>query len=442
VSAAVRVGAKRGHASSVTVRPPSDKAIVQRALVLGALASTPTTIDADGLGDDVRQAVASLRELGVECEVGPRRIAIDGVGVRGLQPDGTTLDAGNSATLARLLAAVLAGQPRGEAVVTGNGALRARPMQWLVRPLRAMGGDVAELGAPGRLPLAVRGRTPLAGIRFAPEVESAQAKAPLLYAGLLAEGETTVVQRFPTRDHTQRLFRHFGVDVHDEGGATTVRAAPRIEGRHVAVPGDVSSAAPLAAVAALLPRNGMALRIEGVGLNPTRCGFVRVLREMGADVTLEELGDVGPEPVGDLVVRPSGELRGTTVEGGELVQSLIDEVPLLCAVAACAEGETRIRGCGELRDKDTDRLATTVGALRPFGVRIEANGDELVVEGDRSQLRAAHVAATGDHRVTMAASALAAVLPGDSVVEGGECVRVSYPAFYRDLALLAEVDRA
>jgi 3-phosphoshikimate 1-carboxyvinyltransferase len=352
-------------------------------------------------------------------------LVVEAHGRAGLEPPARALDCANSGTTMRLLAGVLASVPF-EATLVGDQSLSARPMERVAEPLRAMGADV--LTTDGHAPVAVRGRR-LRGIEHRIPVPSAQVKSAVLLAGVAAEGETTVLEPAPTRDHTERALAHLGAPVAFEPGRATV-AAFQHGGFSAEVPGDVSSAAFLVAAAVL---TGSALEIRDVGLNPTRTRFLDVFERMGADVHAsverQELG----EPVGTLTVRTGRPLEGTTVEAGEL-PLVIDEVPVLAFAAAHADGETRFEGAGELKVKESDRLGALEGAILALGGEAQIEGDALLVGG--GGLRGGEAPASADHRIVMATAVAALATREPTTVEGIEAADVSFPGFVDALRAL------
>jgi coenzyme F420 hydrogenase subunit beta len=419
-------------------RPPGDKSIAQRAAFAAALTDGTSTIRNVPRSDDIESNLAILRQLGVDIwEAADTSIVIGGRGLRGLTPpgSGSTLSPGNSATTARILIGLLAGTP-GEFRIDGNELLRRRPMAWIVDPLRRAGADITYEAEPGRLPMRIRG-SQLGAIAHQVEIFSAQPVSALLFAGLQSSGETLINRRVKARDHTERLLRHLEVALDET--ETMVRMAPpdRLPPFDLTLPGDISTAAfPIACVVAspVLRR----LVIEGVGINETRTGFVRTLLAMGAGLVIEPIGMEGSEPVGRIVVESGHRLRGIEIGGAALVQSMIDELPLLAALAARADGRTVIRDAQELKDKDTDRIATTVAALRPFGVQIEGRADGFVIE--QSALSGAKsLVLPPDHRVIFAAMTLASSLEEPTTMSGWERVSVSFPGCLEVLGQLASV---
>ncbi len=411
------------------LRPPGDKSVSHRAVLVGSVARGVTVARGFLFAEDTLRSVACVRELGVEVEVEGGAVRVHGR--PRWEPPRDVLDAGNSGTTMRLLCGLLSGQPL-EAVLDGDSSLRRRPMDRVADPLRRMGAEVEA--REGRYPpVRVRGGR-LRPARHELRVASAQVKSALLLAGLYAEGTTSVVEPAQSRDHTERLLQAMGVPVAVRGLGEAVEVSvvgpARPQAVELEVPGDFSSAAFFVAAAAAQP--GAELVVEGVGLNPTRTGLLEVLREMGAEVEVHELCEVAGEPVGTLVVR-GRRLRGVQVSGRRLPR-LIDEVPALAVAAAVADGDTVVRDAAELRVKETDRVRTVAAALRAVGVQAEELPDGLVVHG--GGIRGGTVDPEGDHRVAMA-FALAGALSREGVtVTGAECAAVSFPAFEAALRAL------
>jgi coenzyme F420 hydrogenase subunit beta len=436
--APVTVGLNLASTREIVWRPPGDKAIAQRAAFAAALADGTSTIHNVPQSDDIESNLGILRQLGVDIwEAADTSFVIGGRGLRGLtlSEKGSTLNPGNSATTARILMSLLAGTA-GEFRIDGNELLRGRPMEWIVEPLRKAGADIIYEAEPGRLPTHIRGSR-LGAINHQVDVFSAQPVSALLFAGLQSSSTTVISRRAKARDHTERLLRHLGVAL--DATETTIRMTPpeRLLSFDLTLPGDISTAAlPIACVVASpLPRH---LVIEDVGINETRCGFLRTLQAMGAGIEIEPKGMEGSEPIGRIIVESGHQLRGIEVGGASLIQSMIDELPLLAALAARADGRTVIRDAQELKDKDTDRIATTVAALLPFGVQVEGRNDGFVVE--RSELTGAKsLVLPPDHRVIFAAMTLASSLEEPTTMSGWERVSVSFPGCLELLAQLASV---
>jgi 3-phosphoshikimate 1-carboxyvinyltransferase len=408
---------------------PGDKSISHRALMFGALAVGETRITGLLEGEDVLRTASAMRALGAEvarAEDGAWRVA--GRGVGGLREPDDVLDMGNSGTAARLLCGILAGHPC-FAVITGDASLRRRPMRRVTEPLSACGARFLSREG-GRLPLAVLGAREALPLSYRVPVPSAQVKSAVLLAGLNAPGDTVVEEPEATRDHTENMLRHFGATVTMEeagrGRIITLGGQPELRAANVVVPGDPSSAAFLTAAALLVP--GSEIRITGVGLNPLRAGFYATLAEMGAGVTVENQHVDAGEPVGDLLVR-HGQLHGAEVPW-DRAPSMIDEYPVLAVVAAFAEGVTRMRGVGELRVKESDRLAATTALLTQNGVRAEVDGDDLIVYGTGCKPAGGGVvAAQMDHRIAMSALVLGLASDQPVSVDDSAFIDTSFPGF-------------
>jgi 3-phosphoshikimate 1-carboxyvinyltransferase len=416
------------------VTVPGDKSISHRALILGALAKGRTYIGNASTAADVLATADCLRACGVWVrDFPPARYALDGagVGVSLRSPEGT-LDCGNSGTTMRLLAGALAGSDC-EATLDGDESLRRRPMFRVAEPLRAMGAAI-DTSPDGTAPVRVRGRRHLEALSWRSPVASAQVKSAILLAGLSAGGPTTVIEPAATRDHTERMLGMCGVEVITTGLEVTLHPGP-LEPFGLRVPGDLSSAAFFLALAASRP--GWRVRCSGVGLNPGRTGILMVLEAMGAEVRVDA-GDPagGVEPVGDVEVR-GRRLHGITIAGSMTVRS-IDELPVIAVLASQCEGDTEIRDAGELRNKETDRIAMLESGLRALGVKCESSSTGLTVRGP-AKLRAARLDSGGDHRFAMAWAIAAALVPaggGESVIDGADAAAVSYPGFFADLTRL------
>jgi 3-phosphoshikimate 1-carboxyvinyltransferase len=418
--------------------PPGDKSVSQRATLLASLAEGTCRISGLLWSADTIDNLLALGGLGVRSEVvDGGDVLVHGMGLRGYQPGPAPVYLGNSATSSRIVLSLVSGQ-KGTFVVDGNEILRRRPMEWIVEPLRAMGADIAWLGDEGRLPVRIEG-TRLRGAEHRARVASAQVVSALLFAGLLAEGTTAIRRRAQARDHTERLFRVFGVPVEVEDDVVRVTPVDRIAPRDLSVPGDISSAAFALALVALHPEPGIELTVEPVGLNPTRSGFLRALAAMGADLEVRETGTIDGEPRGAVTITSGRPLRGIEVSGVSFIHSMIDELPLLAAVAAAAEGPTTIADAAELRDKDSDRIASTTAVLRAFGAGVEPAGDGLVVTPGRLA-SPGRVETANDHRIIFAAMALASTLPEPTHIDGWEAVRISLPQCLDPLRLLASAE--
>ena len=417
---------------SGTVRVPGDKSISHRALIVSALAVGESRIDGLLEGEDVLATAAALRALGASIErTGAGEWSVHGTGIGGLAEPDTILDLGNSGTAARLLLGVLGTHPL-TATMTGDASLRTRPMGRVAEPLRAMGAVVAAR-EDDLLPLTVTGARDPVPIEYALPVASAQVKSAILLAALNTPGETTVIEPRRTRDHSELMLRRYGVEIavaeKDGGRAITLRGQPEISGRAVSVPGDPSSAAFPGVAALLVP--GSRVHIPEVGLNPTRTGLFDCLDEMGAAVAVERAGTAEAEPVGGLTFSHAGDarLRAIDVPAGRAPR-MIDEYPILAVAAAFAEGTTRMHGLGELRVKESDRLAAIADGLRAAGVGAAIEGDTLIVEGCGGRPPGgATIDAAHDHRIAMAFLVLGLACERPIAVAGTETIDTSFPGF-------------
>jgi 3-phosphoshikimate 1-carboxyvinyltransferase len=407
------------------VRPPGDKSISHRVLMLGALAHGTSALSGLLTGADVRSSARVLRQLGASVSTVRPGAVVEVRGKRLRRPS-ATLNCGNSGTTARLMLGILAGQPF-PAMLTGDASLRRRPMRRVTEPLRTMGAEITERG--DGLPLTIRGGK-LRELTYTSPVASAQVKSALLLAGLTGAVPVTIREPYRSRDHTERLFTHLGLDIHERDGAIAYEPSSpsNIPSFQLSVPGDISSAAFLAA-AAVLAEDGELL-IENVGVNPTRTGFLVVLERMGAHVERVNLRDEGGEPVADLVVRPA-PLRGTEVTAGE-IPTLVDEVPVLAVLASRATGSTVFHEVGELRVKESNRLELVAANLRAVGARAEVRGNDLHVEGSEPAPRG-RVETAADHRLAMAFAVLGTLPGADIRLSEKKSVAISYPNFFRDL---------
>ena len=411
------------------VRVPGDKSISHRAYLIGAIASGRSRCTNLATGDDVHASRLAIEHLGVRVRTGRGgAVTIHGGGSDALREPEAVLDCGNSGTSIRLLLGLLASRPF-HAVLTGDASLRTRPMARVVTPLRAMGAAIDGRDDGALAPLSVRGGR-LQGMRHELPVATAQVKSALLLAGLRAEGATEVVEPARSRDHTERLLAALGAAIDVDG--LRVRIQPgELAPFELDVPSDPSSAAFFAVAACITP--GSEIVIEKLCCNPTRLGFVDVLRRMGADIEVVATGEEGGEPIGDLHVR-AGALAATTIAGDEIPR-VIDEIPALAVAAAFAEGTTEIRDAAELRLKESDRIGTIHQELSQLGIGVEPSAGGLVIRGGRP--RAGLLKSHGDHRIAMAAAIAGHAIDGETTVRGWRAVGSSYPEFVAHLEHLA-----
>ncbi len=414
-----------------TITVPGDKSISHRALMFGALAVGETRISGLLEGEDVLRTASAMRALGAEvAQDGPGAWRVSGRGVGGLVEPADVLDMGNSGTAARLLTGILASHPF-YSVMTGDASLRRRPMRRVTDPLAACGARFASREG-GRLPLSIEGAREALPLEYRVPVPSAQVKSALLLCGLNAAGITRIEEPEATRDHSENMLRHFGASVTVEtlgaGRIIALTGQPELRAADVVVPGDPSSAA-FAVVAALLVP-GSRVRVEGLGLNPLRCGLFTTLREMGADLVVENARTEGGEPVGDLVVS-HGPLRAVEVPW-ERAPSMIDEYPVLAVAAAFATGTTRMLGLKELRVKESDRLSATAALLAANGVKVEILGDDLIVHGTGAAPQGGAMVETHmDHRLAMSALVLGLAARDPVSVDDASFIDTSFPGFVR-----------
>lgn len=422
---------------------PGNKSISHRAAIFGALAAGTTRIENFLRADDTLATLQCLRQMGVLIEERPNGdLLVHGVGFEGLQAPAQPLDCGNSGTTIRLLLGVLAGRSWPSQLV-GDESLSKRPMDRVRLPLEQMGARLTGQGERCTPPLTMRGvvssngassnstsdSLALNGITYEMPVASGQVKSAILLAGLQAKGETVVIEPNRTRDHSERMLRAFGVPVQEvfsgDGARVSVRGGARLVAADVQVPGDISSAAYFLAAAALRP--GWEITVYNVGTNPTRDGMLDVLRDMGAEVALQNERESGGEPIADVTVR-GGDLRGVVI-GGALIPRLIDELPVLALLATQAQGETIIRDAGEMRVKESDRIAVISRELRKLGAHIEEKPDGMIVSGPTPLTGATVASPPGDHRIAMTLAVAGLIAQGETTIENAQAITSSFPNF-------------
>ncbi len=419
----------KAKALSGTVRIPGDKSISHRALILGALAVGETRITGMLTGEDVLRTAAAMSALGAKVERNGDVFSVWGRGIGGLSEPGDMLDLGNSGTSARLIAGLLAAYPF-TSFMTGDASLRRRPMMRVIEPLSLTGARFASR-AGGRLPLAITGTPIPVPLNYASPIASAQVKSAVLLAGLHAPGATTVSEPAASRDHTERMFSYFGVDVHssaidEKPYKTRIVGQPELRGKPVTVPGDPSSAAFPAVAACIVP--GAKVTLTNVGINPLRTGLFTTLKEMGASIAFKNRRDEAGEPVADVEISASA-LKGVHVPGSR-APSMIDEYPVLAVAAAFAEGETRMEGLAELKVKESDRLAAMVRGLTACGVDARSEGDTLIVRGTgKAPKGGATIAVELDHRIAMSFLVLGMAAAESVAVDDASAIATSFPGF-------------
>ncbi len=415
---------------------PGDKSISHRAVLFSALAEDDTVINGFLAGEDTINTARAVQSMGIVVEgLGTSRLIVHGKGLDGLREPAGVLDLGNSGTGIRLLAGLLAGQDF-FSILTGDQYLRKRPMARIVEPLRLMGAQIDGRSGGKLAPLAIRGSgRKTRAIDFTGPVASAQVKSAILLAGLYADGETTVNEPAKSRDHTERMFRFFGIEVQEQGTRVTMkgRQVLRPHGT-IEVPADISSAAFFIVAACIVP--GSELTVPNVGVNPTRTGIFDVLRAMGADIAIENPREQAGEPVADIRVRYQ-KLRAAEITGA-LIPRTIDEIPVLAVAASCAEGTTVIRDASELRVKESDRIATMASELRKMGVPVTELPDGMEITG-RETREGAVFESHGDHRIAMSMAVAGLAARGETVVRDAAWIETSFPGFERLLRDAARV---
>lgn len=408
---------------------PGDKSISHRAVMFGGIAKGTTEITGFLQGADCLSTISCFTKMGVNIENTGDKVIVHGNGLRGLKsPDGI-LDVGNSGTTTRLISGILAGQ-NFTSELSGDSSLNKRPMKRIITPLSLMGANISS--NDGCAPLTITG-APLKGIDYISPVSSAQIKSCVLLAGLYADGITSVTEPSLSRNHTELMLKAFGADISSEGLTAKVTPATELLGQRVCVPGDISSAAYFIAAGLIVPNSE--ILVQNVGLNPTRDGLIKVCLQMGADITIQNERTEGGEPVGDLLVRHSN-LTGTTIKG-EIIPTLIDEIPVIAVLAAYAKGQTVIADAAELKVKECDRIDAMTTTLSDMGVDITATEDGMIINGGKP-LHGALIRDYMDHRIAMSLAVAALNAEGTTTIENAEIANVSYPSFYEDLKRLIQ----
>ena len=419
----------RGLKGEVTI--PGDKSISHRSIMLGSIALGTTEITHFLEGADCLSTIDCFRKMGVEIERKPSSILVHGKGLRGLTAPASTLNVGNSGTTTRLISGILSGQ-NFATTLSGDDSLNSRPMKRIMTPLNTMGAHIRSLNDNGCAPLHIRPGA-LHGIHYQSPVASAQVKSAVLLAGLYADSPTSVTEPALSRNHTELMLQGFGAyvatDLHTDGTATAhVEPCKELYGQQICVPGDISSAAYFIAAALLVP--GSELLVKNVGTNFTRAGFLKVCKAMGADIETVSQTIEGGESRADLLVRYS-HLKGTVIEG-DIIPTLIDEIPMIAIMAAFANGQTVIRDAAELKVKETNRIDTVTAGLKAMGAVITPTDDGMIIEGT-GHLNGASIQSYLDHRIAMAFSVAGLASDGETQIVDSQCVDVSYPEFYATL---------
>ncbi len=412
-----------------TIRVPGDKSISHRSIIFGSLAKGETKVYDILRGEDVLSTIQVFRDLGVSIQDDGDVIRIQGVGFQGLQAPTAPLDMGNSGTSIRLISGVLAGQDFAVAMV-GDDSLSKRPMDRVAIPLRQMGVEIAGQGERDCPPLHEKGTHQLQPIHYRLPVASAQVKSALIFAALQAEGESTIIEKEKTRDHTEDMIRQFGGEIQVDGKTIRIKGGQEFQGQEVIVPGDISSAAFWLVAGLILPDS--VIKIENVGINQTRTGILEVIQEMGGDLTIEDRDEKAVSA--SLTVKTSS-LKGIRIDG-ELIPRLIDELPIIALLATQANGQTVIADAEELRVKETDRIQVVADSLNAMGANVVPTEDGMIITGP-TPLHGADLETFGDHRIGMMATIAALLVrDGNVVLDRAEAINTSYPSFFEDLETL------
>ena len=418
------------HPLKGEVTVPGDKSISHRAVMFGALSKGTTEVTNFLQGADCLSTIDCFRRLGIAIENTSEKIIVHGKGLHGLTKSDKILDVGNSGTTTRLISGILAGQ-NFETILNGDESIQSRPMKRIMEPLSLMGADIASLRDNNCAPLRIAG-SPLHGIHYTSKVSSAQVKSCILLAGLYADGLTSVTEPSVSRNHTELMLRGFGANVVCRDKTAAITPDPELIGQKIEVPGDISSAAYFIAAGLIVP--GSEILVKNVGINPTRDGIIRVCQAMGADITLFNKREHGGEPVADILVRYSS-LEATTIEG-EIIPTLIDELPMIAVMACFAKGTTVIKDAAELKVKESDRIAVMVDNLSRMGAHITATDDGMIIEGG-FPLHGAEIDSHLDHRIAMSFAVAALASEGETTIKDADCVKISYPNFYKELFRLS-----
>lgn len=406
---------------------PGDKSISHRAVMFGALSDGTTEVTNFLQGADCLSTIDCFRRLGIAIENTSKRILIHGKGLHGLTAPAEILDTGNSGTTTRLISGILSGQ-KFESILNGDASIQSRPMKRIIEPLSQMGADIVSIKGNGCAPLRIRETSSLHGIHYNSPVASAQVKSAIMLAGLYADSPTSVTEPYISRNHTELMLSGFGAKIKTEGTTATIQPNPHLEGMKVDVPGDISSAAYFIAAGLIIP--GSEILIKNVGINPTRDGILKVVREMGADITLMNEKNSSGEPTADLLIRYS-PLKAVTI-GGAVIPTLIDELPIIAVLSCFAEGTTIIKDAQELKVKESNRIDVMVQNLSAMGAHIEATDDGMIIEGGHP-LHGAVIDSKLDHRIAMSFAIAALCSDGETEILGADCVKISYPNFYETL---------
>lgn len=413
------------------IQVPGDKSISHRSVMFGSIAKGTTEIHNFLEGADCLSTIGCFRRMGIEIENKNGTVIVHGKGMHGLTAPSGTLDCGNSGTTTRLISGILVPQ-NFDVTLTGDESIQKRPMKRIIEPLSMMGADIKSIRGNDCAPLKICGM-PLAGIHYTSKVASAQVKSAILLAGLYADGLTTVTEPQVSRNHTELMLKFFGAELESKETSVTIWPATELFGNRIDVPGDISSSVYFVAAGLILPNSEVL--IKNVGINPTRAGLIKVCEAMGADLTLLNENHGNAEPTADLLVRTSS-LKACTIEG-DIIPTLIDELPTIAMMACFAEGTTVIRDAAELKVKESNRIAIMVENLRAMGADVEETEDGMIIHGGKP-LHGAVIDSHKDHRIAMTFAVAALAAEGETEIHDADCVNISYPAFYEELERLTE----
>ena len=417
---------KRANSMKGELTVPGDKSISHRGIMFGAIAEGTTELEGFLDGADCHSTISCFRQMGIEISQDHDRVQIHGKGLYGLRQPKDMLDAGNSGTTVRLISGILAGQPF-TTQLTGDASIQKRPMKRIMTPLSLMGASIRSLAGNDCAPLEIHGGS-LVPIHYDSPVASAQVKSCVLLAGLYAEGQTSVTEPVPSRDHTERMLSGFGAEITSRERTATVTGHPRLIGQHITIPGDISSAAYFIAAGLICPNSD--LYIRNVNTNPTRAGILTVAKQMGAKITLENQRVVSGEEVCDIHV-VSSDLHGTQIDR-ELIPSLIDEIPVIAVMAAFAEGTTVIKDAQELKVKESNRIDSVTENLNAMGGDAIPTEDGMIIHGGRP-LHGARILTRSDHRIAMSFAIAGLAADGETTFDDPGCIDISYPTFFETL---------
>ena len=420
---------KRASHFKGEIRVPGDKSISHRAVMFGSIAQGTTEIHGYLQGADCLSTISCFQKMGISIENKGETVLVHGRGLHGLTRPDSVLDCGNSGTTTRLISGILSAQSF-DVTLTGDASIQKRPMKRIMEPLSQMGARITSVHDNGCAPLFIQG-SPLHGIHYTSKVASAQVKSSILLAGLYAEGETRVTEPYISRNHSEIMLRSFGADIRTEGTTAVIQPAKELFANKIQVPGDISSAAFFLCAGLMIPNSEILIR--HVGINPTRDGILRVCRDMGADLTIVNASTGDGEPTADILVR-SSDLHGTVI-GGAIIPTLIDELPMIAAMACFAEGETVIKDAAELKVKESNRIDVMVRNLTAMGADVTETEDGMIIRGGKP-LHGAVIDSKLDHRIAMTFAVTALCSEGKTEILGAECVNISYPQFYEDLKRL------